>query len=75
MNMPRKKSLLKYRKVLVYSLLLLVVILIGIMLIQGPPTVGERSDDFVAYWSAGRLIAMGENPYSIKNYRRIGHHF
>ena len=67
MNIPQRKSKIKYRKVLVYLLLLLVCILIGFMLIQGPPTVGERPDDFVAYWSAGRLIAMGDNPYSIKN--------
>lgn len=71
MNIPWLNSILKYRKVLVYSLLILVSILIVVLLIQGPPTVGARADDFVAYWSASRLIFSGENPYSLQSLNEI----
>ena len=60
----------KYRKILVYVLLALVCIIIAILLFKMPSTVGWVND-FVAYWSAGRLIASHENPYSQENTLRL----
>lgn len=56
-----------FRKILVYLSLIAVCAIITIVLFQGPSTLGDIPDDFVAYWSAGRLIAFQENPYSLEN--------
>ena len=56
----------KYRKILVYVLLTLVCIIIALLLLKMPSTVGWEND-FVPYWSAGHLLASDENPYSLEN--------
>ena len=62
---------LGFRKILVYLLLAAVVTVIIYVLFQGPSTIGDKPDDFVGYWTAGRLIAFQENPYSIDNFIEI----
>ena len=60
-----------FRKILVYVLLFAIVIIITYILVQGPSTVGDKQDDFVGYWTAGRLIAFQDNPYSQENFINI----
>jgi hypothetical protein len=59
------------RKIIVYILLVAVVGVIGYILVQGPSTIGDIPDDFVGYWTAGRLLAFQENPYSLENFVSI----
>ena len=59
------------RKILVYLLLIAVITIIGYILLQGPATIGDKPDDFVGYWTAGKLIASQKNPYSQENFINI----
>lgn len=59
------------RKILVYASLIVIASLIAYILIQGPSTIGDKPDDFVGYWTAGKLIGSQENPYSQDNFINI----
>jgi len=71
MHMPEFVHRIGIRKIIVYSLLIVIISLIVYILIQGPSTVGDKPDDFVGYWTAGKLIASQKNPYSQDNFINI----
>jgi hypothetical protein len=67
MNIINLASKHKCRKNLVYVLLIFICIIIAILLFKEPSTPSGIPNDFVAFWSAGHLIASQENPYSLEN--------
>ena len=59
------------KKIIIYISLIVICLFIWVILIQGPSTIGDMADDFVGYWTAGRLLAFQENPYLHDNLIKI----
>jgi hypothetical protein len=54
----------KFRRITSITIFSLSVLTIAYLLISGRFILGFAPDDFIAYWSSGRLISMGIDPYS-----------
>lgn len=52
------------RKLISLLILCFCIISIGLIILNGQFPLGRTPDDFIAYWSSGRLLLLGQDPYS-----------
>jgi hypothetical protein len=55
------------RRILSLTIIGMSILVIGYLVISGQFSLGFAPDDFSAYWSSGRLLSLGKDPYSKTN--------